>query len=209
MSSTSTYTSVVASCAALLAAVPTTPSGIYTIDPLLSPDGSGAGAEPLSVYCDMTTDGGGWTTFLAGQEGSPYVFNHFELTTADCVDPANKCVRRLPSTATTSTWIAATCGSYAVKFNPGTDVLAYLVSGTQRGWAPNTNVTALAPGSNVAFANDMFTGLGSNYGWILSNTTDYGNDQPSTFSSSYNLNSGWDYCNGTPGTGSVTRLMYR
>ena len=47
---------VLAGCAALHTAAPTLPSGVYRVDP----DGDGARA-PFSVYCDMTSDGGGWT----------------------------------------------------------------------------------------------------------------------------------------------------
>ena len=43
------------SCAAWLAAGATS-DGVYTVDP----DGE-AGTEALEVFCDMTTDGGGWT----------------------------------------------------------------------------------------------------------------------------------------------------
>lgn len=45
-----------ASCRAILASNPSATSGTYTIDP----DGTGA-IQPFSCYCDMTTDGGGWT----------------------------------------------------------------------------------------------------------------------------------------------------
>ncbi|MGB0590517.1 MAG: fibrinogen-like YCDxxxxGGGW domain-containing protein [Myxococcota bacterium] len=44
-------------CTDILEQAPSSPSGVYTIDP----DGPGAGGEPFEVYCDMVTDGGGWT----------------------------------------------------------------------------------------------------------------------------------------------------
>lgn len=52
--------SVFASCNKLHAAEPTRVSGQYTIDP----DGDGSDA-PLVVWCDMMTDGGGWTVVFS------------------------------------------------------------------------------------------------------------------------------------------------
>ena len=46
----------VGGCQAVLALLPSAPSGIYSIDT----DGSGPLA-PFDAYCDMVTDGGGWT----------------------------------------------------------------------------------------------------------------------------------------------------
>ena len=53
------------SCASILRNGVSDTSGVYTIDP----DGAGGGA-PVDVYCDMTTDGGGWA-MLFNSVGDP------------------------------------------------------------------------------------------------------------------------------------------
>jgi len=49
------------SCKARKARVPNTTTGQYTIDP----DFAGGPIAPLTVYCDMDKDGGGWTLAMA------------------------------------------------------------------------------------------------------------------------------------------------
>ena len=45
-----------------------TESGIYTI--YITPHSSSLIKEPLEVYCDLTTNGGGWSTFLRRVDGN-------------------------------------------------------------------------------------------------------------------------------------------
>src|SRR5262249_15464633 len=141
-----------------------------------------------------TTDGGGWTAFFAGINGSPNCFNHFEDSAVDCNDAANRCMRRLPASVTINSQFLATCGNASLRMNLTQPTFTYFQTGVQGGWwIANANAAAVGGNANPAFAANTWTGQGANKGWIISAGDA---QQPRTFASSYNINAQWDWCNG-------------
>ena len=197
--------SAVANCKALLAATSAHPSGVYW---LKADDGT-----LYLAFCDMNTDGGGWTAVFSGLNGSPNVFDHFDTGYAGiCTDPANRCLRRAPTSIDpTLTEIAVSCGGAMVKFPINNAVYQLLTGASQNQWAslPATaSSIGVTPVNPNAFPRMMWTGLGANASFIF-DSQDLAGGAQFVFASSYNFQTVFDGCNGQPDTSSIVRVFYR
>eukprot|EP01116_Phalansterium_solitarium_P009467 TRINITY_DN2361_c0_g2_i2.p1 TRINITY_DN2361_c0_g2~~TRINITY_DN2361_c0_g2_i2.p1 ORF type:complete len:158 (-),score=34.19 TRINITY_DN2361_c0_g2_i2:566-1039(-) len=156
----------------------------------------------------MMDDGGGWTAFWSGKNGKANVFARFDTSALSCSDSATSCLRRLPSGVTTGSWIMAICGPTAIKFQLNAGALSYFASGTRNGQWQGPLVGTTVRGTPGFALNNLYiwTGdSGTNYGWIVSQSQ----LAASTFASSYDSNTSWDYCNGVNTVGQFQQLLYR
>jgi len=155
----------------------------------------------------MTSDGGGWTAVFAGRNGSPNVFDHFDIGsyTGTTTDPATRYLRRAPAAFGGAPELAVSCGAAMVSFALTEPVRAWLISGTQGGWATLSQPRVLR-GTVANVPNGLWTGSTGSASFIFARNQGGGGN---TFAASYANGTGFDYCNGVFDQATLVRVFYR
>ena len=161
---------IAAHCAAIKAAAPEAASGVYTIDP----DGD-AGEPPFDAYCDMVTDGGGWTLVLNLDTSDGHVMWWGNPKWTDGTSHGTA------ATARTADHVSVGWKNYA---GAGEILLLIHNEGTTTGWrsftkmTPDPMLTHVTAGDNVligAAKNSFIAGIWTGERLVRTSTQLYAN----------------------------------
>lgn len=172
--------------------------GIYPVGPSTT--------QLHDVWCDMTTDGGGWTRLYYGVNGAAHYFASFEGSDA-CADPNANCLQHLPSAVGSDVQLLVTCGASQLRFTPAAATLAYLKTGTVAGWQPNTHLTSLQ-GGHAAAGSAFLAGDAQGAGWLL-NVTGDSNAPQAYANASQEASPALQGCGGALNSHAALALLYR
>ncbi len=142
-----TQDSAGADCKAILTVAPASTTGAYWIDP-----NGGAKADAFQVWCDMTTDGGGWTMVMATTHTTKWAAGnaiwHDQATDATLVSPVaegkSKAYTSLPGQEVLFKTHKEADGYWASFSTGGAKTLVALVGTTNVSSLGNGNLASMA-----------------------------------------------------------------
>jgi len=163
-------------CAAIKSSIPASTDGVYTIDPDLS-----GPIQQMQVYCDMSTDGGGWTLVakIAGDNTEGWEWNTAAWT-GDTGFNTQCTLNVTPSCdGKSNAWSGVTVSQIMVNTGLGTAYYNTVTPGTSMAARFQAHGNFTGTGAGQVIANRYGGDQGANYAVIS-----LGDGDTSTYSSS-------------------------